>query len=217
MNIDHMLVDGFSYMQVFDELFNTYDRMVLGEPWELPEAAMTFGDYVRVENLRQRTQEYKNALEFQLGLFKDLPSKALLPTKRNPALSERSVFRHPRSGDPAENHRGPQRHCRRGADQPRRPAARGLLQTDERAAPSGRHDHQHAGVQPRNSISPGPARPWAASSTSSRYACRPTSTSPSSRSPARPRRSPASSLRCPSPPSSSPASCSSGRACAPRP
>lgn len=39
MNIDHMLVDGFSYMQVFDELFNTYDRMVLGEPWELPEAA----------------------------------------------------------------------------------------------------------------------------------------------------------------------------------
>ena len=69
MNIDHMLVDGFSYMQVFDELFNTYDRMVLGEPWELPEAAMTFGDYVRVENLRQRTQEYKNALEFQLGLF----------------------------------------------------------------------------------------------------------------------------------------------------
>ena len=54
MNIDHMLVDGFSYMQVFDELFNTYDRMVLGEPWELPEAAMTFGDYVRVENLRQR-------------------------------------------------------------------------------------------------------------------------------------------------------------------
>ena len=34
MNIDHMLVDGFSYMQVFDELFNTYDRMVLGEPDE---------------------------------------------------------------------------------------------------------------------------------------------------------------------------------------
>ncbi|MFQ8889491.1 MAG: hypothetical protein ACLR7Z_15265 [Bilophila wadsworthia] len=59
-----------------------------------------------------------------------------------------------------------------------------------------------------NSISPGPARPWAASSTSG---------DPSSRSPARPRRSPASFLRCPSPPSSSPASCSSGRACAPRP
>ncbi|MFQ8737077.1 MAG: condensation domain-containing protein [Bilophila wadsworthia] len=92
MNIDHMLVDGFSYMQVFDELFNTYDRMVLGEPWELPEAAMTFGDYVRVENLRQRTQEYKNALEFQLGLFKDLPSKALLPTKRNPALLKEVYF-----------------------------------------------------------------------------------------------------------------------------
>ena len=92
MNIDHMLVDGFSYMQVFDELFNTYDRMVLGEPWELPEATMTFGDYVRVENLRQRTQEYKNALEFQLGLFKDLPSKALLPTKRNPALLKEVYF-----------------------------------------------------------------------------------------------------------------------------
>lgn len=41
---------------------------------------MTFGDLiVRVEKPRQRTQEYKNALEFQLGLFKDLPSKALRP------------------------------------------------------------------------------------------------------------------------------------------
>lgn len=92
MNIDHMLVDGYSYMQVFDELFNTYDRMVLGEPWELPEVGMTFGDYVRVENLRQRTQEYKNALEFQLELFKDLPPKALLPAKRNPALLKEVYF-----------------------------------------------------------------------------------------------------------------------------
>ena len=92
MNIDHMLVDGYSYMQVFDELFNTYDRMVRGESWELPEVSMTFGDYVRVENLRQRTQEYKNALEFQIELFKNLPAKAVLPSKRNPALLKEVYF-----------------------------------------------------------------------------------------------------------------------------
>ena len=92
MNIDHLLVDGYSYMQIFDEVFNTYDRMVLGEPCELPVPPMTFGDYVRVENLRQRTQEYREALEFQLELFKDLPPKALLPTKQNPALLKEVFF-----------------------------------------------------------------------------------------------------------------------------
>ena len=92
MNIDHLLVDGYSYMQIFDEVFNTYDRMVLGEPCELPAPPMTFGDYVRVENLRQRTQEYREALEFQLELFKDLPPKALLPTKQNPALLKEVFF-----------------------------------------------------------------------------------------------------------------------------
>ncbi|MDR3088837.1 MAG: amino acid adenylation domain-containing protein [Desulfobulbaceae bacterium] len=92
MNIDHLLVDGYSYMQVFDELFNTYDRMVAGESWELPEVTMTFGDYARVEHLRGRTQEYKNALEFQLGLFRNPPAKAILPGKRNPALIKEVYF-----------------------------------------------------------------------------------------------------------------------------
>lgn len=92
MNIDHMLVDGYSYMQVFDELFNTHDRMVEGAEWELPEVEMTFGDYVRVEHLRQRTDEYKQALDFQLELFKNLPSKALLPSKCNPATIKEVFF-----------------------------------------------------------------------------------------------------------------------------
>ena len=92
INIDHLLVDGFSFMQVFEELFNTYDRMLRNEPHELPEATMTFGDYVRVEQLRQRTAEYKKALEFQLDIFKDLPPKAVLPFKQNPATLEKVQF-----------------------------------------------------------------------------------------------------------------------------
>ncbi|MBI9080524.1 MAG: amino acid adenylation domain-containing protein [Pseudodesulfovibrio sp.] len=92
MNIDHLLVDGFSYMQVFEELFNTYDRMLLGETWELPEIPMTFGDYVRIEQLRQRTAEYRNALEFQLDIFRNLPPKAVLPSKKNPATLEKVQF-----------------------------------------------------------------------------------------------------------------------------
>lgn len=156
MNIDHMLVDGFSYMQVFDELFNTYDRMVLGEPWELPEAAMTFGDYVRVENLRQRTQEYKNALEFQLGLFKDLPSKALLPTKRNPALLKEVYFDTFYQEIRPEIIEGLNAIAAEEQISLNALAARGLLQADERVVPSGRHDHQHAGVQPRTVFRRGP-------------------------------------------------------------
>ncbi|MDR2574597.1 MAG: amino acid adenylation domain-containing protein [Desulfovibrio sp.] len=92
MNIDHMLVDGFSYMQVFDELFNTYDRMARGAEWELPAADMTFGDYVRIENIRRRTQEYKKAMDFQLELFKELPAKAQLPSKQNPAMLKEVQF-----------------------------------------------------------------------------------------------------------------------------
>lgn len=92
MNIDHMLVDGFSYMQIFDELFNTYDRRARKEDWELAPTDLTFGDYVRIENIRQRTQEYKNALEFQIELFKNLPPKAQLPSKQNPALLKEVYF-----------------------------------------------------------------------------------------------------------------------------
>lgn len=92
INIDHLLVDGFSFMQVFEELFNTYDKMLRNESWELPEATMTFGDYVRVEQLRQRTAEYKKALEFQLDIFKDLPPKAVLPFKQHPATLKKVQF-----------------------------------------------------------------------------------------------------------------------------
>lgn len=50
--IDHLLVDGFSFMQIMDELFNTYDKMLLGKKWELPEVPMEFKDYVLIEKLR---------------------------------------------------------------------------------------------------------------------------------------------------------------------
>ena len=91
-NIDHLLVDGFSFMQIMDELFNTYDKMLMGKKWELPEVPMEFKDYVLIEKLRQKTLEYKQALDFQLELSKDLPPKALLPFKRNPALIEKVFF-----------------------------------------------------------------------------------------------------------------------------
>ena len=211
MNIDHMLVDGFSYMQVFDELFNTYDRMVLGEPWELPEAAMTFGDYVRVENLRQRTQEYKNALEFQLGLFKDLPSKALLPTKRNPALLKEVYF------DTFYQEIRPEIIEGLNAIAAEEQISLNALLLAAYFKLMNVWCHQDDMIINMPVFNREQYFAGARKTVGSFIACRPTSTSPSSRSPARPRRSPASSLRCPSPPSSSPASCSSGRACAPRP
>ncbi|CCH48482.1 non-ribosomal peptide synthetase [Pseudodesulfovibrio piezophilus] len=92
MNIDHLLVDGYSYMQVFEELFNTYDRMRREQPWELEPPQMTFGDYVRIEGLRQRTAEYQQAMKFQLEVFKDLPDKATLPFRRNPAMLKKVEF-----------------------------------------------------------------------------------------------------------------------------
>jgi polyketide synthase PksJ len=92
INFDHLLVDGFSFMHVMDEVFNTYDKMCLGEDWKLPEVPMTFADYVFIERLRQQTPEYQQAMEFELGLFKDLPPKAVPPCKRNPAVLEDVFF-----------------------------------------------------------------------------------------------------------------------------
>ncbi|MCG8341692.1 MAG: amino acid adenylation domain-containing protein [Chlorobiales bacterium] len=91
-DIDHLLVDGFSFMQVMDELFNTYDKMCQGKRWELPEVPMAFKEYVLIEKLRQRTPEYARAMQSQLEFFKDLPPKAVLPFKCNPALIENVFF-----------------------------------------------------------------------------------------------------------------------------
>ena len=47
-----------SFTKIDEDLFEELEEaLIMAEPWELPEAAMTFGDYVRVENLRQRVKK----------------------------------------------------------------------------------------------------------------------------------------------------------------
>ena len=92
MNIDHLLCDGYSQMHILGELFNTYDKLCLAEPILLPKLDMEFRDYVQIEKLRQRTAEYKEAMDFQLEIFKDIPPKATLPFKQNPALIKDVFF-----------------------------------------------------------------------------------------------------------------------------
>lgn len=84
-NIDHLLVDGYSFMQLLNELFSLYEQG-LGQP-QAPAPALTleFQDYVLIESIRQRTPEYRESMEFQLEIFRDPPPKANPPLKRNPA------------------------------------------------------------------------------------------------------------------------------------
>jgi amino acid adenylation domain-containing protein len=84
-DIDHLLVDGYSYMQLMNELFTIYDQLYHGEPPESPPRRLEFRDYVLVEEIRQRTAAYAQAMDFQAGLYQSVPPKAAPPLKRNPA------------------------------------------------------------------------------------------------------------------------------------
>jgi polyketide synthase PksJ len=87
-NIDHLLIDGYSFMHLLQEVFATYDE-VLGEETLMSSAnGLGFGDYVLIEQARQRTRSYRRAMERQLSLFENLPPKALLPFKTDPAAIE---------------------------------------------------------------------------------------------------------------------------------
>lgn len=93
IHIDHQLVDGYSFVQLVKELLDCYDQLCLGQPVALPETgAMEFKDYVLIEKLRGKTAEYKEVMDFALDVFRDIPPKATLPFKRNPAMIEKVIF-----------------------------------------------------------------------------------------------------------------------------
>jgi polyketide synthase PksJ len=87
-NIDHLLIDGYSFMHLLQEVFATYDQVLGGSTIMAPAGGLGFGDYVLIEQARQRTRSYQRAMERQLSLFENLPPKALLPFKTDPATIE---------------------------------------------------------------------------------------------------------------------------------
>lgn len=87
-NIDHLLIDGYSFMHLIQETLATYDEVMDGKDMHAPASGFGFGDYVRIEQARQRTHSYRRALERQLSLFENLPPKAVLPFKTDPAAIE---------------------------------------------------------------------------------------------------------------------------------
>lgn len=88
IHVDHMLIDGFSFLELSRELFRIYDCIVLGEPASAYPAApkALFGDYVFLAEARRRTKEYAANLDMHLGLYRDLAPKLSLPMRANPAM-----------------------------------------------------------------------------------------------------------------------------------
>ena len=93
-DIDHFLVDGYSFMHLVEELFRAYDEEsgVSGALTGRETAPLGFRDYVLIEQARQRTKSYRRAMEFQLGVFSDLPPKAMLPFLQDPATIDPVLF-----------------------------------------------------------------------------------------------------------------------------
>lgn len=93
-DIDHFLVDGYSFMHLVEELFLAYDEEsgAKGALSARETAPLGFRDYVLIEQARQRTTSYRQAMEFQLGVFSDLPPKATLPFLRDPASIDPVLF-----------------------------------------------------------------------------------------------------------------------------
>ncbi len=93
INIDHQVVDGYSFFQYIQELTTTYDQIAAGEAITLnPEKGLLFSDYVFVEGFRRQTKRYKKAMDFALKVFKDLPEKISIPMKCQPSLINKVHF-----------------------------------------------------------------------------------------------------------------------------
>ena len=87
-NIDHLLIDGYSFMHLLQEVFQAYDAVTEDRAFPDDQLALQFRDYVLIEQIRQRTRSYQQAMAYQLSLFQNLPPKALLPFKCDPATIE---------------------------------------------------------------------------------------------------------------------------------
>jgi polyketide synthase PksJ len=93
IHIDHLLVDGFSFMHLLEAVLVQYDREAAGLPaLKRQTDTLEFRDYVLIERFRQRTRSYERDMAFQMGIFTDLPPKATLPFKRDPASIDPVVF-----------------------------------------------------------------------------------------------------------------------------
>jgi polyketide synthase PksJ len=92
-HIDHLLVDGFSFMHLLEAVLVQYDRESAGLPaLERQTDTLEFRDYVLIERFRQRTRSYERDMAFQMGIFSDLPPKATLPFKGDPASIDPVLF-----------------------------------------------------------------------------------------------------------------------------
>jgi polyketide synthase PksJ len=85
IHIDHQLVDGYSFVQLVKELFESYDELCSGMQPTATAVPATFRDYVFIEKLREQLPGYQRSLEFALNVFRDLPAKIILPYKQDPA------------------------------------------------------------------------------------------------------------------------------------
>ncbi|MCR4769995.1 MAG: amino acid adenylation domain-containing protein [Bacteroidaceae bacterium] len=93
IHIDHQVIDGYSFFQFLQELTRTYDQLVSGKTVTVePERGLLFSDYVFVEKFRRQTKRYKNAMDFALKVFKDLPEKITIPMKCQPSLINKVHF-----------------------------------------------------------------------------------------------------------------------------
>lgn len=94
IHIDHQAIDGFSFFRFIQELSLTYDQFVAGKTLTVKkEKGLLFSDYVFVEKWRSRTKRYRNAMDFALNVFKNLPPKISIPMKRRPSLAGHIHFR----------------------------------------------------------------------------------------------------------------------------
>ncbi|RCX18844.1 polyketide synthase PksJ [Anaerobacterium chartisolvens] len=91
-NLEHLIIDGYSTLTLLEELFMTYESIALGRPAEFAEQPLDFKHYVSLEEIRQRTDKYKRALESQVNIFRDFPSNVQLPFKQNPSSIDEIFF-----------------------------------------------------------------------------------------------------------------------------
>lgn len=93
LHIDHQLTDGFSLFQLIQQLFQIYDQLSEGIAVQLCPAQRTFGEYALIEKLREKTPEYKKALDLALSMFSNIPAKIALPYKKCFDVNESVRFR----------------------------------------------------------------------------------------------------------------------------
>ena len=93
LHIDHQLTDGFSLFQLIQQLFQIYDQLSDGIAVQICPPLRTFGEYALIEKLREKTPEYKKALDLALSMFSNIPAKIALPYKKRFDVNEPVRFR----------------------------------------------------------------------------------------------------------------------------